>query len=197
MSFITREVKPVFERGLSPVVELLSKRGVSPNSITFGGFSLVLVGSVLLYMEDYALAFLVLGAGALLDAVDGALARKRGITSDFGAFIDSTVDRLSDAAPFVALGALYVEYQQLEGVLLSFLALISSYMVSYTRARAEALGVYGLGGAFERTERWIVLLLGIITQYIPLALLIITLGALSTALYRVYQVRKSLERRVM
>ena len=197
MSFITREVKPVFERGLSPVVELLSKRGVSPNFITFGGLSLVLVGSVLLYLEDYTLAFLVLGAGALLDAVDGALARRRGITSDFGAFIDSTVDRLSDAAPFVAIGALYVEYQQLEGVLLSFLALIGSYMVSYTRARAEALGVYGLGGAFERTERWVVLLLGIITQYIPLALLIITLGAFFTALYRVYQVRKSLERRVM
>ncbi len=197
MSFITREVKPVFERGISPVIEVLARKNVDPNLITFGGLSLVIVGSFFLYLEEFILAFFVLGFGATLDAVDGALARKRGITSDFGAFIDSTVDRFSDAAPFVALGALYGGQGQEEGVLLSFLAVIGSYSVSYTRARAEALGVYGLGGFFERTERWVILLLGILAGLIPLALLIITLGAFSTAIYRIYEVKKYLNRRTL
>ncbi len=190
MSFITREVKPFFERGISPIVELLSRNRVSPDIITFGGLFLVILGSFMLYGGERIWAFLFLGTGAILDAVDGALARRRGITSDFGAFIDSTVDRLSDAAPFIALGAMYSRQEQVEGVVLSFLALVGSYMVSYTRARAEALGVYGLGGAFERTERWIVLLIGILADLIAFSLLIITIGAFFTAFYRIREVKR-------
>jgi CDP-diacylglycerol--glycerol-3-phosphate 3-phosphatidyltransferase len=197
MSFVTREVKPLFERGITPLVDLLSRRGVSPDLLTFGGLALVILGSLFLYLQVGILAFILLSFGALLDAIDGALARRRGITSDFGAFIDSTVDRLSDAAPMIAIGAMYSEREQVEGVLLTFLALVGSYMVSYTRARAEALGVYGLGGAFERTERWIVLLLGILADLIALSLLIITIGAFFTAFYRIYEVRRLLNNRIL
>ena len=197
MSFITRGVKPYFERTISPVVGYLSSKRVHPNFITFSGLGLIFAGSVALYYEMKIVAFILLGAGAILDAVDGAVARRMGIESEFGAFLDSTVDRFSDALPFLALSYYYSENGIPEGTLLSFTALIGSFGVSYTRARAESLGIYGVGGFFERTERWIVLLLGIISDMIPLALFIITAGALSTTLYRIYEVRKALTRRYL
>ncbi|RLJ70422.1 CDP-diacylglycerol--glycerol-3-phosphate 3-phosphatidyltransferase [Hydrogenivirga caldilitoris] len=195
MSFVSREFKPYFERSISPVVDFLSTRGVHPNLITLAGFGLITLGSVALYYKMSLAALLLMGMGALLDAVDGAVARRRGLESEFGAFLDSTVDRLSDAMPFLSLGLLYAEVSQPLGVALSFTALIGSYGVSYTRARAEALGIYGIGGIFERTERWLVLLLGIASELIPLALFIITLGGFATSLQRVYEVKKSLDRR--
>ena len=197
MSFITRELKPHFERSVSPLIEFLSHRGISPNVITFTGLGLIALGSVALYINATLPAVLLLGCGALLDAVDGALARKQGVVSDFGAFIDSTIDRFSDALPFLALATYYGAQGQTEGVLLSFTSMIGSFGVSYTKAKAESLGVYGLGGAFERTERWIVLLIGIIGGMIPLALLVITVGAFATTIQRVIEVRRTLSRRLL
>lgn len=197
MSFVSREVKPYFERSITPLADFLAQKKVHPNYITLSGFGVIGVGSYTLYQELYLISFLLLGFGALLDAVDGAVARKMGVVSEFGAFLDSTVDRFSDALPFIALGLLYTSQGEIWGVALSFLALIGSYGVSYTRARAEGLGVYGIGGFFERTERWITLLLGIALELIPLALLVITIGGLLTTGQRVYEVKKTLERRFL
>ncbi len=195
MSFISREVKPLFEKSISPVVVFLSERGVHPNLITLGGFLLILCGSVALYYKLLIPAFLLLGAGAVLDAVDGAVARRSGLSSEFGAFLDSTVDRFSDSLPFLSLGFMYAGEGEPYGTLLSFLALIGSFGVSYTRARAEALGVYGIGGVFERAERWVTLLVGVLFDLIPLALLVIALGGFGTTLQRIYEVRKHITRR--
>lgn len=197
MSFVSREFKPYFERSISPIVDFLSTKGVHPNAITFTGFGLIALGSIMLYYHMNIPAFLFMSMGALLDAVDGAVARRLGLESDFGAFLDSTVDRFSDALPFLALAILFGADGEAVGVLLSFLALIASYGVSYTRARAEALGVYGIGGLFERTERWVVLLLGIVFELVPLALLIISIGGFATTLQRVYEVKKTLDRRFL
>ncbi len=195
MSFVSREVKPYFERSLAPLIEYLSSKGIHPNFITITGFLLIVIGSFALYYKLLLIAFLLLTVGALLDAVDGALARKMDLSSEFGAFLDSTVDRLSDAAPFFALGLLYGTEGEPYGVALSFLSMISSYSVSYTRARAEPVGVFGISGAFERAERWIVLLIGIAADLIPLALFIITVGSFATTAQRVYEVKKHLSRR--
>ncbi len=191
---MSREIKPYFERSISPFVDFLSQKGVHPNFVTLLGFTLIVLGSAFLYYGMGLVSFLLLGTGALLDAVDGALARRRGLQSDFGAFLDSTVDRFSDALPFIALSLYYAEAGQSEGVFLSTFALISSFGVSYTRARAESLGVYGLGGVFERTERWVVLLIGIVADMVPLALLIIGVGSLITVFQRIYETKKALDR---
>ncbi len=196
MSFVTREVKPYFERSISPVVDFLSAHRIHPNLITLTGFLLVVLGSVALFYKLFILAFLLLSVGALLDAVDGALARRMDLTSELGAFLDSTIDRFSDSAPMIALGVMYAGEGEPAGACLSFLALVGSYGVSYTKAKAEALGIYGIGGAFERAERWIVLLAGIILNLIPLALLVIALGSFFTTFQRVYEVKKNLERRI-
>jgi CDP-diacylglycerol--glycerol-3-phosphate 3-phosphatidyltransferase len=195
MSFISREFKPLFERFMTPLVAFLSNRGIHPNLITLTGLLLVLAGSVALYYKLLIPAFLLLGTGAVLDAVDGAVARRMGLHSEFGAFLDSTVDRFSDSLPFISLGFMYAKEGEPYGTLLSFLALIGSFGVSYTRARAEALGIYGIGGAFERTERWVTLLAGVLLDLIPLALLVVALGSAGTTVQRMYEVRKHITRR--
>ncbi len=197
MSFVSREFKPYFEKTISPVVDFLSEKGIHPNLITLGGLILIVIGSVSLYYKLTIPSFLLLGVGALLDAVDGAVARRMGLKSEFGAFLDSTIDRFSDSMPFLALGVMYAQEGEPYGVGLSILALIGSYGVSYTRARAESLGVYGIGGVFERTERWITLLLGIVFDLLTLSLFIIFVGGLATTIQRVYEVKRSLERRLL
>ncbi len=195
MSFVTREFKPYFERSLTPVVDFLASRGVHPNAVTLTGFGLIGLGSLTLYYELYPVALVLLSVGAVLDALDGAVARRLELESEFGAFLDSTVDRFSDALPFLALALLYANHGEPYGVALAFLSMVASFGVSYTRARAESLGIYGIGGVFERTERWIILLLGILLDLIPFALLIVFVGGLLTTFQRIYEVKKSLERR--
>ena len=197
MSFLSREIKPYVERTLYPVVDMLSSKGIHPNLITLSGFLLVAVGSLALYYDLKVVALILLCGGAFLDAIDGAVARRSGVESEFGAFLDSTIDRFSDALPFIALSFLYASRGEVEGVFLSFTSLVASFGVSYTKARAESLGVYGIGGVFERTERWLVLVIGIALDMIPLALIVISVGGLATTLQRVYEVKKALDRRVL
>ncbi|RUM28707.1 MAG: CDP-alcohol phosphatidyltransferase family protein [Aquifex sp.] len=193
MSLLSRRLKPYYEELLEPLINLFGKYKVNPNLITLLGLLFVGIGSLLLYSGNIFLAFIFLLLGALADSVDGALARRLNLKTKFGAFLDSTVDRFSDALPFTAFGVYYASYGDKVGTLLSFLALISSFGVSYTRARAESLGVYGLGGAFERTERWIVLLGSIILGLFKIGLFIITVGSLITVLQRISETKRALE----
>ena len=195
MSFITREFKPYFERSINPLINFLSQKEVHPNTITLTGLLLIGVGSITLYLSMEIVALVLLSTGALLDAVDGAVARKKGIESEYGAFLDSTIDRVSDALPFVALGFHYAEKGDQLNTLLSLLAIVSSFLVSYARAKAESLGIYGLGGIFERTERWIVLIIGLASGFIEIALLFIIIGSTATVVQRIAEVRKNLLRR--
>ena len=142
-----------------PLIDAISKAKVHPNFLTVFGLVLVAVGSYFLYLEAYLLSFAFLLLGALCDALDGAIARKTKHNSHFGAFLDSLTDRFSDALPFIAI-ALSSQDKVLS--FFSLLALIFSFGVSYASARAEGLGFDLRVGFFERTERWIVLLVGVL-----------------------------------
>ncbi len=193
MSTLTRKLKPYYEQVVDPLIGFLERKNVNPNYVTLFGLVSVGFGSYFLYKEESFLAFFLLLLGALSDSIDGAIARKMQKASPFGAFLDSTVDRFSDAFPFIAMGVNFSSEGDGLGTLLSFLALTSSFGVSYTRARAEGLGVHGLGGLFERTERWIVLLLGILLGLWKLSLLVIFVGSLLTVIQRVRETKKALE----
>lgn len=193
MSVIVRKIKPYYESFLQPLINLAVKKRVNPDYITILGLILVAMGSYFLYVGNKILALVFLTAGALSDSVDGAVARKLGRKSKFGAFLDSTTDRFSDALPFVSLGLYYSQLEDSSGVALSFLALITSFGVSYARAKAESLGVNKLGGIFERTERWVILIVGILSGYLKEALFIIFLGSLITVFQRIYEAKKYLE----
>ena len=147
-------------RGFSPLLTVLERLGVTPNHITIVAFLINVGAAVLVVFDHYVAAASVFIGASLLDLVDGSLARRTGSTTPFGSFLDSTLDRLSEGAMFAAIAYRLaidegVASQQMRGVnvALVVLALLGSVTVSYTRARAESLGVeckVGLASRFER-----------------------------------------------
>jgi archaetidylinositol phosphate synthase len=139
---------------LEAIVRPLAKAGVTPNTITFLGLIISLLGAYLLYLRSPRLAALVLLIGSAIDALDGTLARMTGEVSRFGAFLDSTFDRISDGAVLfaIALG-------NLSDWRWTFLTFMGSYLVSYERCRAELAGSGKLAvGIAERAERLLILI---------------------------------------
>ena len=165
-----------------PVVRLLAKTPVAPNAITWFGF-LVTVGAAALIITEhlFAAGFVVLIAG-VFDILDGALARSTNRTTQFGAMLDSTLDRLAEAVLLLGIlvlfvfagekSALFALLSKEWAVLLVGLAIIGSPLVSYIRARAEALGLECQVGLFTRPERVVVLALGLLLSQIDYALII-------------------------
>lgn len=183
MSYLIRELKPAFERLSEPLVALMEKSGLTPNGVTVAGMLFVAGGSISLYMDEKILSFVLMLLGGLCDALDGSLARRMGKESDFGAFLDSLLDRVSDALPYIAIA---LSSNDRIVSLLAMFSMLFSYTVSYARARAEGLGYQLKVGLFERTERWSVLLAGVALDLLPLALTIIVAGSFITTLQRAY-----------
>ena len=155
-----------------PAVRLLARTSITPSTLTWFGF-LLAVGAAALIIGGhiFAAGFVVLFAG-FFDILDGALARHTNRTTRFGAVLDSTLDRLSEAVLLIGI-LLYFSNQSSVAVLLVCLALLGSLLVSYIRARAEALGLECQVGLFTRAERVIVLALGLLLNQIVIALAII------------------------
>lgn len=155
-----------------PAVRLLARTPVTPNSITWCGF-LLSVGAAVLVVTGhlFAAGWVVLVAG-FLDMLDGALARLTNQATRFGAVLDSTLDRLAEAAVLLSLLVLYARGQLVAQSLLVGVALLGSVMVSYLRARIEALGIDCKVGLFTRAERVIVLALGLLLSRFDYALII-------------------------
>ena len=155
-----------------PVVQLLARTPVAPNAISWFGL-LVAIGAAALVITEhlFAAGFVVLGAG-FFDILDGALARSTNRTTRFGAILDSTLDRLAEAVLLLGILVLYAREQSVTGILVVGLALIGSLLVSYIRARAEALGLECQAGLFTRAERVVVLALGLLLSQIDYALVI-------------------------
>jgi CDP-diacylglycerol--glycerol-3-phosphate 3-phosphatidyltransferase len=152
------------------VVRVLDKTPLTPDILSWLGFAIFLGAAALIGTgHPFAAGFVVLAAG-FFDILDGALARLRGQVTPFGGVLDSTIDRLSEAALLVAV--LIFLWDTLWMALLVFLALVSSLMVSYIRARAEGAGLECQRGIFTRSERIIVLALGLLLSSLPNALVI-------------------------
>ena len=154
------------------MVRVLARTPVTPSTITWFGFILALGAAALVITGHLLVAgFVVLIAG-FFDILDGALARRIEQATPFGAVLDSTIDRLSEAALLLAILVLYAGEQSVMPILLVFLALLGSLLVSYIRARAEAVGLECQVGLFTRAERVIVLALGLLLSHIANALII-------------------------
>ncbi len=149
-----------------PMVELLARTRITPNAVTWIGFWLAIAAAVLVGIGDlFAGGFVVL-VGGFFDMLDGALARHTNRTSLFGGILDSTLDRLAEAALLISLLAVYAMEQAVAEVWLAGLALIGSFTVSYIRARTEGAGLECKVGFFTRAERVIVLALGLLLSRI-------------------------------
>jgi CDP-diacylglycerol--glycerol-3-phosphate 3-phosphatidyltransferase len=183
----------------------LSRSRVSPNALTALGVGLSVLGGVAVWFEYRGWAFFWLGAalfvlGAILDILDGALARSRGVGSPFGAFIDSTVDRIGEAFMLGAIALVFMRWDYEWGVALAFAAVVGSFLVSYTRARAEALGLKGDVGLGSRAERVVVITAGLVLAplhqlVLPIAIAVLAATAWITVLQRIFAVRAQLRER--
>jgi CDP-diacylglycerol--glycerol-3-phosphate 3-phosphatidyltransferase len=162
-SLLSNRLKEAGRALLAPLVRLAQRLGVTPNRITVIGFAVVVVAAVLVALGQLLAGAVVLVLGSLLDAVDGALARATGSSTAFGSFLDSTLDRAAEAILYVGLIAYFlrVDADPIGPVLLALAALCGSFMVSYTRAKAEALGVSASVGLAPRTERLVLIVAGI------------------------------------
>lgn len=153
--------------------ELVAKTGISPNIVTTLGLLVALVTAWVLSTGHFFLGgFLVLVSGAF-DMLDGAVARISGRSTRFGAILDSTFDRLSEAALFLGLLAYYANQGSFQEVVLVGAALVGSMLTSYVRARAEGLGLKCEVGFFTRPERVILLAIGLILNQMLVILWII------------------------
>ncbi len=180
----------------------LEEAKVTPDALTISGVGLCIAGSVAVFFEYLGWGFYWIGAvlfvvGSILDILDGALARSRGIGSPFGAFLDSTVDRVGEGFMIASIGLVLMRHDQMWGVALAFAAVAGSFLVSYARARAEALGLKGDVGLGSRAERVVVITTGLVLAPIhelvlPATMALLATTAWITVLQRILFVRKQL-----
>src|SRR2546425_6309063 len=162
MNLIPQAVRDGFARLLGPLAAWLIRMHVRPNVLTTVG-TLVVIGSALTFALGKTRwgGFLLLFSG-VFDMVDGRVAREGGMMTTFGAFYDSTLDRVGEAALFTGIAAYFLgggvpQERLTAAVLACIVALAASLLVSYTRARAEGLGVTARGGIAQRAERGLLL----------------------------------------
>jgi CDP-diacylglycerol---glycerol-3-phosphate 3-phosphatidyltransferase len=176
---------------LYPLVRLLSAMRVRPDTLTVLGWALSL-GSAVLFGLGYAqLAGVVMLLGGLFDALDGAVARESNRMSAFGAFLDSTLDRLSEAAIFVGIIFFYSAAARPYEALLAGVAMTFSLLTSYARARAEGLGIECKVGLLERAGRIAILSVFTIVGLLTVGLYLVAAGALITTAQRILHVRRA------
>ncbi len=182
----------------------LARTRVTPNMLTGAGVTFCALGAVLVYFEyrNEVLFFWVGAAvfvvGSVLDILDGALARAGGKQTPFGAFIDSTTDRASEAFMLGAIALSFTRDSDELGVALTAAAIAGSFLVSYTRARAEALGLRGDVGIGSRAERVVVITAGLVLAPwggLPWAIGVLAATAWFTVLQRILHVRRELRAR--
>ena len=183
--------KDAFRQLLRPLVRLLSALRVRPDTLTVLGWALSLCSAVLFGLGYMRVAGIVMLLAGLFDALDGAVARESNRMSSFGAFLDSTLDRLSEAAIFVGIVFFYAAAARPYEALLAGVAMTFSLLTSYARARAEGLGIQCQVGLLERAGRVVILstfsMLGLLT----IGLYLVAAGALVTTAQRILHVRRA------
>ena len=167
-----------------PLVGILSKIGITPNALTFINLALNIVAAYVIATGHFIIGGVLVLVAGLFDLLDGALARFTKQTTRFGAILDSTVDRISEAAILCGLLIWYIPQRASLEIVLIFAVLIGSFLVSYIRARAEGLGLQCQVGLFTRAERVIVLAIGLLINQIFIALCVLVVFVFITVVQR-------------
>lgn len=190
---------------LDPLVRALARLGMRADHLTILGLVFGLGAGVLFFAGRFRLGALLAALAGLCDLLDGQVVRLTKSVSRFGAFLDSTLDRLAEAAILVGIAGFYIAHPEVLATgpepgswavavsLFAMLALVGSFLVSYTRARAEGLGIECKVGWFERTERMVLIIIaGLfgVGPVMPGALVVLVLLSFATAAQRVAYVWK-------
>jgi phosphatidylinositol phosphate synthase len=179
----------------------LARTRVTPNALTAAGVTLCIVAAVIVPLESrnellwFWLGAVVFVVGSVLDILDGALARAGGKSTPFGAFLDSTTDRVGEGAMLAAIGFVLARQGHDVAVLFTVVAVAGSFLVPYVRAKAEALGLRGDVGLGSRAERVVVIKAGLVLApwgLLPYAIYLLAATSWLTVVQRVLHVRKQL-----
>lgn len=171
---------------------------IDPNAVTCLGTILNGVAAVLLFHGMFLAACIVFLIGSLMDALDGAVAKVTGRVSAFGGFLDSTLDRVSEGLVLGGIGLWFADRgDHLWAVAACFVAIACSYLTSYTRAKAEALGVQAKGGLVSRVERVVLIGFGLLLQNwwanaLEYTVYVLAVTAALTVIQRVLHVKRAL-----
>lgn len=191
-------LRPLVARAVEPLAGRLLRAGISPDAVTVTGTVCAVVGALALFPKGYfLLGTVVVTLSVLTDALDGTMARRRGPSGPWGAFLDSTLDRIADGAVLggVALWYAGAGHSRLL-VAVALFCLVAGSVTSYAKARAQGLGLSCDVGLLERTERLIVVLAGTLVAgfgveaALPVALWLLAAGTAVTVAQRLAEVRR-------
>ena len=201
MQVVRAAVQKAYHSATMPLTDRLIRIGVGPNAITTVGAGVVVASAIAFGFGGVRLGGFLLLLSGLIDTLDGQVARTTGQTTLFGAFYDSTLDRVGDGATFIGIAIFLLTTSGVRypvvGAVLCMVAILSSLLVSYARARAEGLGLECKVGLVQRAER--ILLIGIPSMFIgpgPEAMVLFTvigilaLGSTITVVQRFHYVRR-------
>lgn len=178
-----------FKGLLDGIGNFFNSLGISPLALTLTGLAGHLIAAVFLARGAFLTGGIVLAILAPLDAIDGTLARIRGETSNFGGFVDSVIDRYSEMVLFGGLLVYYLERPEQPMVMWVFAAAAGSILVSYARARGEALGYEVRSGLLTRLERYAILLPSFLFGFEKVGVALVAIFANFTAVQRFVHVR--------
>lgn len=187
---LTDRLRSTFKNVLDPLGAFLNRLGILPNTMTILGLAGNTVGAVFLARGEMIIGGVIILLMGPVDALDGTMARLRGESSDFGAFVDSVTDRYSELVIFGGLLFYYLEQGAWLPALLAYVAAAGSVLVSYTRARAQSIGIDTKVGVLTRLERYFVLVPALILNIPMVALWIMAILGNITAIQRIVDVRK-------
>jgi CDP-diacylglycerol--glycerol-3-phosphate 3-phosphatidyltransferase len=188
MPSIEQKARDVSRPALETVGRTLARWNVSPDAVTYVGLFLTTGVAVLAALGRIRWAGVAYIVASVCDAMDGTLARVSGRGSRFGAFLDSTIDRFEESVVFVGLAVYYARAGGEWEIPLILVVTVASLMVSYTRARAEGLGISCTVGFMTRPPRVVILIAGLILDQVPAALIILAATSLFTACHRIFHV---------
>jgi CDP-diacylglycerol--glycerol-3-phosphate 3-phosphatidyltransferase len=181
-------------RGFAPMLSALQRLKVTPNQVTITGTVLNVAAAALVVADHLIYAGIVFLLAGCFDMLDGALARLAQKVTPFGAFLDSTLDRVSEGVVMAAIAYLLAAEGRALDAALVVLALLGAILVSYTRARAESLGVECKVGLMSRPERIILIALGLFFDVLPYVIYIMLALTMVTVIQRVVHTYRQLGR---
>lgn len=188
MSFIDQKARDISRPALEAIGTTLARWNVSPDAVTYLGLVLTIGVAVLTALGEIRWAGVAYILAAVCDALDGTLARVSGKGSRFGAFLDSTIDRTEESIVFLGLSIYYAQVGGLVEIPLILVVTVGSLMVSYTRARAEGVGVACKVGFMTRVPRVTIMIVGMILEQVLIALIVLAVTTWFTTFHRMYYV---------
>lgn len=177
---------------LNRIASILNAIGITPNLVTILGILGHVFCAIMIANGNFKIGAGLLLLFGLFDAMDGSLARFQQKESEFGAFLDSVSDRISEIFIFLGILFYFISHESFSGSFLVLVSAFSSFLVSYIRARAEAVGVDVRIGLLTRVERYLVLIISLAIDRIEIGLLVISILSMITICQRIWYVYRHL-----